>query len=213
MGTPLRKITRSDRLATLVKNVRKQRVAEAKKEKRTPRRREARLAQFEHRRGVPVASKLDEATLNAVEAIFYVSNGALDAKDVLGLSTDDALRIARFGMGLLSRDDATSAEACGHVATKVAPKEPLGWLVLGAASARQRKDMQAIIAYQQATLLAPNTLHAWVDLGELYVRRMELALGAKALQRALELDPEAKDPVTQRAQLLIVNTLMTLEER
>ncbi|MCC6809674.1 MAG: hypothetical protein IT381_19750 [Deltaproteobacteria bacterium] len=209
-----RKIARQDRLGKLVAKARDRITKERAAKKRVssvPK--QARLVTHVRRKGgATVESRAPEAALNAAEAIIYVRDGVIDAKDFLGLSEDEAIRIARHGLALLDRDDNDAARSCGVVATAFAPRFAPAWLVLACANARLRRDAEAIIAYQQVSVLEPTNTRALVDLAELYVRNMHFSLASQTLERALAIEKDVRSPIAQRAQLLVVNTLMTLEQ-
>ncbi len=144
------------------------------------------------------------------QTLAAVAAGKKSEAELLAISRRDAERLARYGLTLLSKQDHEAAEACAKLAVRGAPNLSLAWHVLGAASARLKKDGAAIVAYEQALQLDPRAVGLWVDLGELYLRAPAYERAAAALKKALTLDPEGKSKAGKRAQLLIGAAFMTL---
>lgn len=148
----------------------------------------------------------------AATLVGKILNGELDEKSALGLTPAHAEAVAKHGLAMLKAKDDRSAEAAGRLAAGADPKNARAWFVLGCASARLDKIPQAILAYQQATRLDPSNLRAEVDLAELYLSKLQYKPAAECLERVRARDPNAKTHAGVRAKVLIVKTLLTLEE-
>ena len=70
----------------------------------------------------------------------------------------------------------------------------------------------AVDELDEALRLNPQDCPALVNRGEVHLRLGNIMQGAKDFARVVALDPEHKDPLTERARLLAVAALQSIEE-
>lgn len=195
-----RKITRTDRVAKALQKARQAKPSGGR----------ARRAMRELGRS---GDDVGERALNWLELIYCVTNGLIPATEALGLSASDGEQFARLGAHHLQHGNLDEALAAGKLAVAAAPKLAIAWHLLGDALAQKRKDVEALVALQQARDLDPKNVRVWVDIAEVHISRIEYAAAIAALKKARELDADGKTPAGRRAQMLIMQTLMTLEDQ
>ncbi len=71
---------------------------------------------------------------------------------------------------------------------------------------------EALVHFDEALRLNPQDCPALVNRGEVHLRLGNIMQGAKDFARVVALDPEHKDPLTERARLLAVAALQSIEE-
>lgn len=166
------------------------------------------------KRMLPKLAAIKESdAVDWLELVIWVMRGNISSKEALGLTKQDAVQFVRLGTHHLSHGNLEEAEAAGKLAVAAAPKMALAWHLLGDALAQKRKDTEALVALQQARDLDPKNVRVWVDIAEVHISRIEYAAAIAALKKARELDVDGKTPAGRRAQMLIMQTLMTLEDQ
>ena len=130
----------------------------------------------------------------------------------LALGTKNASDYTRLAHFLLQQGEPTGAEGAAELATAIAPEDADAWAALGAARAKAKNYRDAVPAYLEALRLRPTDIACWTDLGETYVYLFELTHAAAALERALELDPEAEDPWGRRARAIVARVVRQLRK-
>jgi tetratricopeptide (TPR) repeat protein len=65
--------------------------------------------------------------------------------------------------------------------------------------------------FNEAIRLNPKEIAAYVNRGEVFLRQGKILEAARDFKRAVDLDPENRDPLTRRARLLAAAALQALE--
>lgn len=125
-----------------------------------------------------------------------------------GKDSNDYCKLADF---FLANGEAEGAEGAAEMAVTLDAANARAWSALGAARARLKRYTLAVPAFLEALKLAPQDITCWTDLGETYVYLMDFEHAAAALQQALLLDPEAKDPWGRRARAIVVRVMKQLK--
>jgi tetratricopeptide (TPR) repeat protein len=137
--------------------------------------------------------------------------------DVFGVSDTQLQGIAALGYNLYQQGKLKDAETLfrGLVATN--DKSWYGYAGLGAvALAKQPADLKAAQEnLETAAKLNPKDPSVQANLGEVLLRQAKFDDAAKQFQRALELDPQQKDPGANRARAIIggLNSIMAEVQR
>jgi Flp pilus assembly protein TadD len=75
--------------------------------------------------------------------------------------------------------------------------------ILGAIYQKQEQYGAALVRYNNALTLFPNDLNSLTNRGEIFVKLGRFRDAAEDLKKAIQLDPEKKDPASNRARLLV----------
>jgi tetratricopeptide (TPR) repeat protein len=135
-----------------------------------------------------------------------VIDGQVSAAEFLGLTAKDARYLLGFAMTMAERDQLETAEAAAEVAVSADPVYFDAWMVLGSVRARRKEAGKALEAYAKAAALDSKNARLWCDVGEIKLSIFDYEGAAKALEMALNVDPNAKTPGGRRAQALIAKT-------
>ena len=92
------------------------------------------------------------------------------------------------------------------------PKEGYYRTALGAVYLAQEDIVMAEQCFNAAIALNDKEIASFVNRGEVYLRQGKILEAAYDFKKAVELDPEGKDPLTNRARILAAAALETLEE-
>ena len=113
-------------------------------------------------------------------------------RDVLKKSPDSVNAMRYLAVGYWKDDTRLDdAEALLRRATQLAPSYTGVWLILGALLLERYKFVDAITAYEKATILEPKNAEAWGGLGSAYSRAMYSDKSVQALARSVALQPNA----------------------
>ncbi len=125
--------------------------------------------------------------------------GELTLAQLEGISTEDQYKMAKSGHTFLQNDKLVEAEKVFLGLTALNPKDAYFRLALGAVRQRQGDLQSAFVSYNEAIEINPKLAAAYANRGEISILQGDLLAGAKDLGRALHLDPEQREPSTQRA--------------
>ena len=123
----------------------------------------------------------------------------------MGLSASHSPRFLRLARRLLARKRFAQAEQVAFLACACDAARADAWLAHGLALALQGHYGRAVFSFEYATKLGPTHLAAWAHFGEscMYLERFGEA--KTALEKAIALDPQAKDPLARRARMLLLS--------
>ena len=126
-------------------------------------------------------------------------SGVLTLGELEGISRAEQYEMARFGHNYLRQGKLEKAERIFEGLVVLNPRDAYFHLALGAV-AQRRGDLEAAErAYSRSIELDARSPHAFAHRGEVRLLADRLLEGTKDLFRALELDPQRKEPTTKRA--------------
>jgi len=137
--------------------------------------------------------------------------------DVLGVTDTQLQALAALGYNLYQQGKLKEAETLFRGLVATSDKSWYGYAGLGAvALAKQPADLTtAQQNLEKAATLNPKDPTVQANLGEVLLRQAKFDEAAKQFKRALELDPQQKDPGANRARAIIsgLNTVMAEVQR
>jgi tetratricopeptide (TPR) repeat protein len=131
--------------------------------------------------------------------------GGEELSSVFGVTDKQIQAQAALGYNLYQQGKLKEAEVIFRSLTAVNTKSPYGYAGLGAiALAKRPKDLNA--AYEnisKAASLAPRDATIQSNLGEVLLRQGKFDEAGQQFKKALELDPDGRDPGANRARALL----------
>jgi Flp pilus assembly protein TadD len=130
------------------------------------------------------------------------------------LTTQQIEGFASLGYNLYQQGKLDDARKMFEGLTAVAPDSYYGFAGLGAlALAKEPPDLStALTNLQKASQLSPNSPSVHANLGETLLRMGKLQESAAEYRKAIDLDPEKKDPGANRARTIILGLKVVTEE-
>ena len=123
----------------------------------------------------------------------------------LGLAPEHAEKFGKQAAAFYAEGDYAAAAEAAKLATFCNKTIVSNWTLLGASKAHLGQTQDARAAFDQALVIDPNDIPAWVSLGELCIGEKDFSNAAKALQKAVELDKSGTHPAARRARMLLVS--------
>jgi tetratricopeptide (TPR) repeat protein len=128
-----------------------------------------------------------------------------------GTTGPELLERAMEGFELYEQGDYFNARAIFEELCEKDPKEAYYRTALGAIYLAEDELDPALESFNQALALNAKDSAALVNRGEVHLRLGNIVEAAQDFARAVDLDPENKDPLTMRARLLAAAALETVE--
>jgi tetratricopeptide (TPR) repeat protein len=128
-----------------------------------------------------------------------------------GTTGPELLERAMEGFELYEQGDYESARLIFEELSEKDPSEAYYRTALGAIFLAEDELELALDNFNQALALNPKDSAALVNRGEVHLRLGNIIEAAQDFARAVDLDPENKDPLTMRARLLAAAALETVE--
>ncbi len=138
--------------------------------------------------------------------------GHLSGKEYNQVSPAQMLKMAVMGFTQYEQGRYPEAQAIFEALVFLDPTEPYYRIALGAAFLVQDELDLALTSLTAAITLKTVEVAAFVNRGEVHLRLGKIAEAAKDFKRAVELDPQVKDPLTQRARMLAAATLQMIQK-
>jgi len=127
------------------------------------------------------------------------------------LSSPELLERAMEGFRLYEEGDYPEARLIFEELSQQDPLEAYYRTALGAIYLAEDELDAALEAFDEALKLNPRDSAALVNRGEVHLRLGNIMEAAQDFARAVDLDPENKDPLTMRARLLAAAAIETIE--
>jgi tetratricopeptide (TPR) repeat protein len=127
------------------------------------------------------------------------------------LSSPELLERAMEGFRLYEEGDYVEARLIFEDLAQQDPLEAYYRTALGAIYLAEDELDAALEAFDEALKLNPKDSAALVNRGEVHLRLGNIMEAAQDFARAVDLDPENKDPLTMRARLLAAAAIETIE--
>jgi len=130
------------------------------------------------------------------------------------LTTQQIEGFASLGYNLYQQGKLDDARKMFEGLTAVAPESYYGFAGLGAlALGKEPPDLSsALTNLQKAAELSPNSPSVHANLGETLLRMGKLQESAAEYRKAIDLDPEKKDPGANRARTIILALKVVTDE-
>ncbi len=129
-------------------------------------------------------------------------DGEITAKDLHQLNSMQLLKMAMRGFQQYEQGRYPEAQAIFEMLVDVEPAEPYYRIALGSVFMAQEDLDRAEFCFNEAIRLKTTEVSAYVNRGEVFLRKGKVLEAAYDFKKAVELDPQGKDPLTQRARLL-----------
>jgi Flp pilus assembly protein TadD len=138
-------------------------------------------------------------------------NGELSLGQIAGLTGPEMLEMAMQGFRLYEAGKYKDALIVFEGLCELDPAEAYYRTALGAILLASEDLNGALKNFNKALTLNAKDTAALVNRGEVHLRLGNLVEAAHDFAKAVELDPENKDPLTMRARLLAAAALETIE--
>ncbi|WP_306818751.1 tetratricopeptide repeat protein [Archangium lipolyticum] len=140
-----------------------------------------------------------------------VLNGEASVGQIVGLTGPEMLEMAMQGFRLYEQGRYKDAKVVFDGLCELDPAEAYYRTALGAIYLAEEDLQTALQLFTHALALNGKDSAALVNRGEVHLRLGNIVEAAQDFAKAVELDPENKDPLTMRARLLAAAALETIE--
>jgi tetratricopeptide (TPR) repeat protein len=137
--------------------------------------------------------------------------GEISIGQMVGLTGPEMLEMAMQGFRLYEQGKYKDAKVVFEGLCDLDPAEAYYRTALGAIFLAEEDLQTALGLFNHALALNDKDSAALVNRGEVHLRLGNIVEGAQDFAKAVELDPENKDPLTMRARLLAAAALETIE--
>lgn len=134
-----------------------------------------------------------------------LATGQITLAEYAGIGKKQLYEIAKQGYQLFSSGKLDEAEVIYSGLVAADPYDSVFHCHLGAVYFRKGEMEKAFDEYSASIRLNIANVDALAARGEIYLQKGELKQGIEDLRKALENDPEAKRPSTQRARALLLS--------
>jgi tetratricopeptide (TPR) repeat protein len=145
------------------------------------------------------ANLLDTFSPDRVEKFIM---GELTLGQLYGITIEEAYSIAEIGYTMLEQGRLKDAQTVYQGLVLANPYDAYFHAVLGTIYQKLGMADGAIEEYTLALGLDPANVEAYVNRGELMIQKGNFLQAASDFKRAIELDPDAENPVANRARAL-----------
>ena len=163
----------------------------------------------------PVKPQLSEEEFKSrysPERLGALVRGEITGKEFHQLTQPQMLKMAVFGFTQYENGRYPEAQAIFQGLVFLDPNEAYYRIALGATFLAQEELELAEMSFTAAIDLKTTEVAAYVNRGEVYLKRGKIIEAAKDFKRAVELDPTGKEPLTQRARILASVTLQAMKK-
>lgn len=152
-----------------------------------------------------------EKILYTPERVDKWIKGELTMQELHAISGPEMLEMAIVGFSMYEQGKYDEAAVIFQGLNALDPYESYYLTALGAVYLAQEDLEYAMKCFNQAIKLNDKEIASYVNRGEVYLRQGKVLEAAEDFKRAVDLDPEGKDPLTHRARLLAAAALETIE--
>lgn len=152
-----------------------------------------------------------EEVLYSPERVEKWLKGELSLRELTALSGPEMLQMAIIGFRMYEQGRYNEAKTIFQGLVTLDPKEAYYLTALGAVFLAE-DDLDEAKKYLDLAVAANDKeIAAFVNRGEVHLRQGRVLEAAQDFMKAVELDPEGKDPLTHRAKVLAAAALETIE--
>lgn len=142
-----------------------------------------------------------------------VLKGEKTFAEVLGFTGEYIYQIAGMGYKLLQEGNYDDAETIFRGLIRLNDRDANLYMWLGSTLHRRGQVAEAIEVYTKGLEIDPKNSTCLANRGELHIVEGKAQEGTKDLMKAIELDPEAKQPSTVRARAILATIAQKLKEK
>lgn len=139
-------------------------------------------------------------------------HGEINLKALAGISGPEMIEMAVLGFKMYEQARYEDAATVFRGLINLDGRQPYYHSALGATLLALEDLDRAEMCFNVAIGLNKNELAAYVNRGEVYLRKGKLLEAAQDFKTAIDLDPQRKDPLSVRARMLALATLNALRE-
>ncbi len=139
--------------------------------------------------------------------------GEMTLQELDGISGPEMLEMAVTGFSMYEQGRYREAKIIFDGLAALDPTESYYRTALGAVYLAQEKFDEALAQFDISIGLNQRDIAAYVNRGEVRLRKGQILEAAEDFKRAVDLDPDNKDPLSMRARALAASALDTLEKR
>jgi Flp pilus assembly protein TadD len=136
--------------------------------------------------------------------------GEIRFSQIFGLKANHIASLLLCGHNFFSQGRMEEARTIFEGLAVLDPTNPYVHTMLGAMHQHAKRNEAAILRYNRAIELFPEDLTARTNRAEVHLSMGKFVDAANDLKKVIELDPERKNPATQRARLLAAMTAESL---
>jgi tetratricopeptide (TPR) repeat protein len=137
--------------------------------------------------------------------------GEINLQQLTAISGPEMLQMAIIGFSMYEQGRYNEAKMIFQGLVSLDPKESYFLTALGAVHLAE-DDLEGAKKYLDASIkVNPKEIAAFVNRGEVNLRQGNVLEAAQDFTKAVELDPQGKDPLTTRAKVLAAAALETIE--
>lgn len=138
--------------------------------------------------------------------------GRITLGDLEGIDKDAQYRMAQVAYKHFTEGKLEQAKKAFQGLLALDPFDAYFLTVLGAIAQEEENHEEAESAYTRALDINPFSAVAWAQRGETRIQLGKLSEAADDIARALQEDPEGKEPATQRARAMALMLRQELEK-
>ncbi len=153
-----------------------------------------------------------EAILYSPDRVEKWLHGEMTLRELNAVTGPEMLQLALIGFRFYEEGKYEEAKTIFHGLVTLDPKESYYQSALGAVYLALDDLEQAERFCNQAIGLNGKEIASYVNRGEVYLRKGLVLEAAQDFKKAVDLDPQGKDPLTSRARVLAAAALETIEQ-
>lgn len=138
--------------------------------------------------------------------------GEITPQELNAVSGPEMLEMAVIGFSMYEQGRYQEAKVVFQGLCTLDPGEGYYRTALGAVYLAEDELDAALRALNEAIDLNEKEIASWVNRGEVFLRQGKIIEAAQDFKRAVDLDPENKDPLSHRARILAGAALETMEQ-
>lgn len=138
--------------------------------------------------------------------------GELTLAELSAVTGPEMLEMAVLGFQMFEQGRYDKARVIFQGLAAMDPKEAYYRTALGAVCLAEDQLDEALALFDAAIALNDQEIASFVNRGEVHLRQGKIVEAAHDFKRAVDLDPQNKDPLSQRARALAAAALETLEQ-
>lgn len=140
-----------------------------------------------------------------------VQEGKMNLRDYHAISGPEMLQMAVIGFRMYENGKYEQARTIFSGLRSLEPMEAYYCTALGAVYLALEDLENARYNFDEAIFLSPKEIAPYVNRGEVNLREGKIMEAAEDFAQAVKLDPQFKDPLTQRARVLAAAALEMLD--
>jgi len=152
-----------------------------------------------------------EKILYSPERVEKWLKGEINGQQLHAITGPEMLQMAVIGFQMYEQGKYNEAKTIFFGLATLDPTEGYYWTALGAVYLAEDNLEDALDAFNTAIKANDKEIASYVNRGEVHLRLGKVMEAAQDFKSAVDLDPEGKDPLTQRARVLAAAALETIE--